>query len=501
MTLRLRMAAIAAFAVTAVVAVLAFAVYLAVRSDLRGEVDRVLAEQAQPLGIKGPGLGSEGGGIAANPAPPGAPPQPKLAPSAGAGSGASRGLPAQAGLSRLLGIAHGPPQPFAGAGGYIQAIAPDGAVAKSPGEGALASIPPSTAARAIAASGTGRNFEDVYAQGEHMRVLTIGAGAAGAVQLARPLTEIDRELSDLVVILLAVGGAGVLLAALLGAVVARAALAPIARFTRRTEGLAASVEATERLPIEGRDELARLAGSFNRTLDELERSVQSQRQLVADASHELRTPIASLRANIEVLRQVERLSATERGSLLADVIAELDELTRLVSDLVELARGVAPSAVPDEVRLDEIVRAAITRAQRRPEQVAFHVEIEPTLVCGDATRVDRAVANVLDNAMKWSPPGSVIDVSLHDGVLSVRDHGPGFGESDLPHVFARFYRADEARGKPGSGLGLAIVKQAVEAHNGHVEAANAPGGGARVAMTFGAPTQLLRASNAELMHA
>jgi two-component system sensor histidine kinase MprB len=506
MTLRLRMAAIAAGAVTAVVAVIAIAVYLAVRSNLRGEVDRVLVEQAEPLRIKAPGLVSRTGGIATKLIVPGAPPQSKLTLPQGVGPSPSPKLPPPPGISTRVAIAKGPPQPFAGAGGYIQLLAPDGTVAKSPGEEALTSIPPSAAARAIAASGTGRSLGDVYVRGEHMRVLTIGAGPSGAVQLARPLTEIDRELSDLVVILLAVGGAGVLLAALLGAVVARAALAPIARFTRRTEGLAASVEATQRLPVEGRDELARLAGSFNRTLDELERSVRSQRQLVADASHELRTPIASLRANIEVLRQVERLSAPERESLLGDVIAELDELTSLVGDLVELARGVAPSAVSDDVRLDEIVRAAITRAQRRSEHVPFHVEIEPTLVCGDAARLDRAVANVLDNAAKWSPPGSVVDVKLHAGVLSVRDRGPGFGEGDLPHVFARFYRADDARGKPGSGLGLAIVKQAVEAHGGHVEAANASGGGARVAMTFGAampgaPTQLLLAPNAGLIHA
>jgi two-component system sensor histidine kinase MprB len=500
-TLRLRMAAIAAGAVTAVVAVIAIAVYLAVRSNLRGEVDRVLAQQAQPLRAKTLALAAETGGVATRLAQPGEPPQATLPPSTGRSSRVAPKPPPPLGISEQVVTAQGPPQPFTGAGGYIQVLAPDGTVAKSAGEGALSSIPPSVAARAIATRETGQSLEDVYVRGEHMRVLTVGAGPAGAVQIARPLTEIDHELSDLVVILLAVGGAGVLLAALLGAIVARAALSPIARFTRRTEGLAASVEATQRLPVKGRDELARLAGSFNRTLDELERSVRSQRQLVADASHELRTPIASLRANIEVLGQVERLSVAERESLLADVIAELDELTGLVSDLVELARGVAPSAVLDDIRLDEIVCAAVTRAQRRAEQVAFHVEIEPTLVCGDATRVDRAVANVLDNAAKWSPLGSAVDVKLHDGVLSVRDRGPGFGEGDLPHVFARFFRADDARGKPGSGLGLAIVKQAVEAHGGHVEATNALGGGARVAMTFAAPTQLLRPPNAGLIHA
>lgn len=334
-----------------------------------------------------------------------------------------------------------------------------------------------------------------------MRVFTVGVGPRGAVQLARPLTEVDNELSRLVVILVAIGAAGIALAALLGAVVARTSLAPIARFTRRTEGLAGSAEVAQRLQVDGRDELARLASSFNRTLDELERSVQAQRQLVADASHELRTPIASLRANIEVLEQAERLSATERESLRRDVVAELDELTGLVSDLVELARGGKPSAALDEVRLDEVVSAAIVRSQRRSQRASFHVEIEPTLVSGDASRIDRAVANLLDNALQWSPPGGVVDVTLRDGVLSVRDRGPGFADGDLPHVFARFYRADGARGRPGSGLGLAIVKQAAESHGGHVEAANAAGGGACVTVSFGAPTELLHSADAGLMPA
>ena len=510
MSLRVRMAASAAGAVTAVVLVMTVAVYLAVRSDLRGEVDRVLTEQAQPLTVKAsgvsvrasrndPGIGGLATGvIARHLGPPGAPLPGKrivfpASPSAGLAIKQAEPLTAA-----RVAITQGPPQPFTGAGGYIQFLRPDGDVVKSANEGSLPSIPPSAAARAIAEHGTGRELADVQVGGEHMRVLTVGVGPRGAVQLARPLTEVDNELSNLVVILVAVGAAGILLAALLGAVVARTALAPIARFTRRTEGLSASAEPSQRLQVEGRDELARLAGSFNRTLDELERSVQAQRQLVADASHELRTPIASLRANIQVLEQAGRLSATERESLRRDVIAELDELTGLVSDLVELARGAKPIAVLDEVRLDELVGAAVIRAQRR-SGATFHLEIEPTLVSGEASRIDRAIANLLDNALQWSPPGSVIDVALRAGVLSVRDRGPGFTDGDLPHVFARFYRADGARGKPGSGLGLAIVKQAAEAHGGHVEAANAAGGGARVSATFGVSPQLLHSPDASFI--
>ena len=201
--------------------------------------------------------------------------------------------------------------------------------------------------------------------GVHLRVLTVGLGRRGAAQIARPLTEVDHALRQLLLVLLAVGGVGILVAAVLGGVVARAALAPVSRFTRRTEALTANPDLSQRLEIEGQDELARLARSFNATLDALERSAEAQRHLVADASHELRTPIASLRANIQVLQDADLLPEADRESLRADIIAELDELTALVGDVVELARGAKPSDVVDDVRIDQIVRALVERAERR----------------------------------------------------------------------------------------------------------------------------------------
>ena len=503
MTLRVRMAATAAGAVAVVVVAIAAVVYLAVRSDLRGEVDRVLAQQAQPLVANNVGVagGEAGFSTATGPATPlTLPPKAKFKAGALTGPGAAGKLALPAGAVGVA-VTQGPPQPFTGAGGFIQFLGASGGVAKSANEGLLPNIPASPAMRAIAAGGVGRDLVDIRVGGEHMRVLTLGVGPAGAVQLAQPLTEVDHELGDLVVILLVVGGAGILAAALLGAVVARTALAPIARFTRRTESIAASGEATERLPVAGSDELGRLAASFNRTLEELERSVAAQRQLVADASHELRTPIASLRANIQVLEQAERLPAGEREALRRDVVDELDELTGLVGDLVELARGAEPAALVDEVRLDQVVSAAVARTERRSRGASFHVEIEPTVIAGDAPRIDRAVANLLDNAVKWSPDGGVVDVTLRGGVLTVGDRGPGFAEADLPQIFTRFYRADAARGKPGSGLGLAIVRQAAEAHGGRAVAANAPGGGALLTVTFGAATELLRSPDVGLTHA
>ena len=329
-------------------------------------------------------------------------------------------------------------------------------------------------------------FADMRVQGIHLRVLTIGRGSRGAIQIALPLTEVDGALHRLLVILVLLGAGGVLIAAVLGAIVARTALAPVALFTRRAEMLTANPDLSQRLDVAGKDELTRLARAFNATLDTLEDSVEAQRQLVADASHELRTPLASLRANIQTLEEAEQLPKHERDGLRADIIGELDELTSLVEDVVELARGTRPSEFADDVRLDHIVAELIRGMERRTAgEITLQTRLEPTVVRGEPERIARAVSNLLDNARKWSPVGATIDVELKDATLTVRDRGPGFAERDLPHVFDRFYRADSARGMPGSGLGLAIVRHAAESHGGHAEAANAPDGGAIVRVSFG----------------
>jgi two-component system, OmpR family, sensor histidine kinase MprB len=449
-TLRARMGAVAGIAVAGVVVAVAIAVYVADRSELRGQIDSSLSDVARQFESfrRGPPEAVRGGG------PP-------------------RGRPRPA-----------PPAPFGGASGYVQFIRPDGRVLRPPGE--TRALPLDDRALAIARTGSGRFFTDATVAGVHLRVLTTRDADGGAVQVARPLGEVDHVLRRLRFVLVAIGLAGIALAAVLGVLVARAALSPITRFTRRTEGLAANPDPSQRLEAKGGDELARLAHSFNATLDALERSVHAQRNLVADASHELRTPIASLRANIQVLSEADRLPEAERKSLRADIIEELDALTALVGDVVDLARGAELRAGADDVALDRIVEHAIERARRRSPAVRFHAELEPTLVRGSPEQIDRAVVNLLDNAVKWSPPDSEVDVTLRKGVLSVCDRGPGFAEKDLAHVFDRFYRADNARRLPGSGLGLAIVRQTVEAHGGHVRASNDPGGGARLEISFGA---------------
>jgi two-component system, OmpR family, sensor histidine kinase MprB len=471
MSLRTRIAAVASVSVALAVVAAAIGLYAAVRSELRGEVDRALRSRAQAFVGGGPGP------------PPGAPP----------GGGFGTGVDQDHRGGGFPGSVE--PAPFGAASGYVQFISPQGEAFVPGGQGAARrQIPVTAGDRAIAARGTGAGFSERSVDGTTLRVLSTGVGPNGAVLVAQPLTEVEHELNHLLLILALIGVGGVVLAALLGTLVARTALAPIARFTQRTETLTGNLDLSRRLEVHGRDELARLAESFNTTLDALERSVQAQRHLIADASHELRTPISSLRANIQVLGDAERLPAEEQESLRADIVAELDELTALVGDVVELARGAAPDGALDDVRLDEVVRAAVASARRRGSgdgtaaagEVGFELRMEPTIVHGPAERIGRAVSNLVDNARKWSPQDGTVEVTLTDGVLSVRDHGPGFQDADLPFVFDRFYRADAARALPGSGLGLAIVRQAAEACGGFAEAQNAPGGGALLRVSFGA---------------
>jgi two-component system sensor histidine kinase MprB len=492
MTLRTRIAAVASVSVALAVLAAAVGLYAAVRSDLRGEVDNNLRSRARAL------VAAAAGGAPAGPGAGGVAPDGEAVPGGGHAGGAppaGGGSSPTGGRGRRDGFPGSvEPAPFGAASGYVEFVSPKGEVFVPGGQGSSSRKIALTAGdRVIAARGDGSSLTNRTVDDTRLRVLTLGAGAGGAVLVAQPLTEVEHELSSLLLILALIGGGGVVLAALLGALVARTALAPIGRFTERTESLTGNLDLSRRLEVEGRDELARLADSFNGTLDALERSVQAQRHLIADASHELRTPISSLRANIQILGEADRLSPQEQESLRADIVAELDELTALVGDVVELARGATPDGAVDDVRLDEVVRGVVESARRRADrqgEVSFELSVEPTIVRGQAERIGRAVSNLVDNARKWSPDGAAVEVALKDGVLSVRDHGPGFQEADLPFVFDRFYRASDARKLPGSGLGLAIVRQAAEACGGFAEAQNAPGGGALLRLSFGAPAEL-----------
>jgi two-component system sensor histidine kinase MprB len=342
-----------------------------------------------------------------------------------------------------------------------------------------ADLGPPQELRAVAQGTRPPFFADRTLNGIHVRVYTALAGPGLAIQTARPLTEVDDSLSKLRMALALLTLAGIGLALFLSRLATRTAVRPVAQLTATAEHVASTRDLSMRIAAEGDDEVSRLARAFNTMLEALQRSQNAQRRLVADASHELRTPLTSLRTNMEVMARGGPPEAEDRDRLRQDVVVQLEELTELVGDLVELARDEEPEPpLAEDVRLDELVSAAVERARRHAPAIRFEPELEPAIVRGVPARLDRAVANLLDNAAKWSPPGGAVEVRLRDGELTVRDHGPGIPEDERTLVFDRFYRADEARGRPGSGLGLAIVRQVAESHGGGVTAEAAEGGGA-----------------------
>jgi two-component system sensor histidine kinase MprB len=323
-----------------------------------------------------------------------------------------------------------------------------------------------------------RSVRTVEVDGVDYRVVAVPTDDHGALVLAQSLEPTQATLEKVGTVFWVIGLSGVLLAAIAGWAVASTSLRPVRRLTEAAERVART-EDLQPIEVTGDDELARLTIAFNSMLMALDASLQRQRQLVADAGHELRTPLTSLRTNIELLSQADdRLPARARNELLADIRAQIGELSTLVGDLVELARDEQLSRDPETVELADVVDNAVERVRRRAPGITFEVRTQPWLVLGDAQLLERAVTNLLDNAAKWSPPLGTVHVQLADGLLSVADEGPGIREEDLPHVFERFYRSSEARTLPGSGLGLAIVQQTAERHGGQVEAGRAAAGGA-----------------------
>jgi two-component system, OmpR family, sensor histidine kinase MprB len=376
-----------------------------------------------------------------------------------------------------------PEKPLSGQARYVQLVSDGKVIAPS---GAPPELPADTRTRQLAAAGEGSFFHDVTLNGVHTRVFTRALEPGLVIQAAQSVEDQDQAIHRLGAILALVGLGGVGLAGGLGLVVTRTAARPVRELSEAADHVARTRDLSRRIDTgEGDDELSRLAGSFNTMLQALERSMRAQRQLVSDASHELRTPLTSVRTNLEVLARANgTLPEEERARVLADVATQLDELTGLVGDLVDLARDGAPDERPEPVRLDLLVAEAVDRARRLHPGREIHAELDQTVVEGSPARLDRAVSNLLDNAEKWSPAGAPIEVAVREGGVLVRDHGPGFSGEDLPRVFDRFYRARSARGLPGSGLGLAIVRQVAEAHGGTVAAGNAEGGGAQLRLTL-----------------
>lgn len=343
--------------------------------------------------------------------------------------------------------------------------------------------------RQVAATGTGPYFRDTTIGGIHARLITAPAtdhGQPAAVITAIPLVATDHALARIRFWILLIGGMGVAAAAALAAFVAAAALKPIQRLTAAAENVAATGDLTERVDATGSDELGRLGRRFNGMLAALEESVGRQRRLVADASHELRTPLTAARTNVDLLRE-GKLPEEEKRRALDEASVELDALTTLVSDLVELARGEERKLRVEDVQLDELVEGVVERTKTRAPNATFVMSLTPTTVRVDTVLLERAVSNLLDNAVKYSPTGAPIEVIVRDGEVVVADHGPGVSEEDIPRIFDRFYRAAASRSKPGAGLGLAIVREAAEAHGGHASVESSSGG-ARFKLTLPATT-------------
>jgi len=449
---RTRLALVAAGAVALAVVAASVVVWFVVRGQLYGQIDKGLRTEADAL-TQTPGPGA-----------------PRI-------------------NDRFGGVHLEVPRAF-GSPTIIQAVRQDGKTVLTIDQSEA--LPVGRDIRRAARNG-GSFFANESVSGTKVRVLTVGGfvlatgGDGWALQFARSLDETDKTLSRIKLLLFLIAGGGIAVAGGLGLAVAGAALAPVRRLTQTTEEVSETRDLSRRIDARGRDELSRLAASFNTMLAALEDSARAQRQLVSDASHELRTPLTSLRTNIEVLSRGNGLAPDEREHLLRDVSEQLVEMSALVAELVELARGDRQPQDPEDVRLDLVTEDAIERTRRNRPGVVFEPKLEETLVWGVPATIERAVSNLLDNAAKWSPSGGTVDVAVHDGEVVVRDRGPGIAEEDVPFIFDRFYRAPSARSMPGSGLGLAIVRQVAQAHGGSIAVEMPEGGGTLMRLRL--PTQ------------
>ncbi|MQA88174.1 MAG: HAMP domain-containing protein [Streptosporangiales bacterium] len=436
MTLRIRVTVAAGFAVLLAVVAVSIGVYVVVRGSLYGQIDESLSRRHN-------------------------------------GPVEQRDFPhGTAAVPRDLPLLHEV---------FLQVVDRDGDIVTRFGDRRL---PVTADVLAVARGERAETFFNSELGGASVRIYVTSAGRGEALEVGRSLTEVEQALRQLVVTLAAISVVAVGLAAVIGRLVAAAAVAPVHRVADAAESVARTGELSHHIAVPGGDDLGRLAASFNTMLDALSESLARQRQLVADASHELRTPLATVRTNVEVLTRADELPPEERAMLIRDTVAQIGELTRLVGDLVELARGDGQEEPFTVVDLHDLTRRVIDAAQHSHPSIAVRVDGTPTLIRGAPGRVSRAVSNLIDNAAKWSPAGAEVEIGVRDGAVTVRDHGPGVDPADLPHIFDRFYRSPKARTLPGSGLGLAIVKQVADSHGGTVTAAAAPGGGARFVLRF-----------------
>jgi two-component system, OmpR family, sensor histidine kinase MprB len=390
-------------------------------------------------------------------------------------------------------------------GSFVELVLPNGTTIPT------SSVPIDATIKAIAAGTAGQVIRSVEFGGQSYRELIVPlpknslvacADSTGVCQVKTTSAQLfvvnitgqNSELRRLVRTLLFVASAGLLIALGLGVFIARTALHPLEEVTDEIEGVAETNDMTHRIAEGGADELGRLRRVFNRLLASVHNSQTLQRQLVLDASHELRTPLTSLRTNAQVLSRARELTADDLRQLTDDMVAQVDELAALVTDLGELARGERSEGSVVALRLDECVDECVdtARTHARVKEITIEADVEPSEVVGRRDRLVRAISNLLTNAVKFAPPGGRVRVTSARGTVTVADNGPGVAEADRPHVFDRFWRSASARALPGSGLGLSIVAQVVAELGGTVSVDRDPElGGARftiaLPVTSGSP--------------
>ena len=320
-------------------------------------------------------------------------------------------------------------------------------------------------------------------EGSSYRVLTVSLPSGGALQLGRDITDIEDARAGMRTWLFVFGFGGIVMAAAAGWFIARRTSKPIEQLSASAVEIASTQDTSQLIDIKASGEVADLVSSFNTMLQALGNSLAQQKQLVQDASHELRTPLTSLRANSELLERPD-LPQHTREEIIHDIRAEIDELTALSSELSALASDQRSSEDPAAVDIAEAVQEVVERAQRRSGRIVELHSASPAQVMVRPAQFDRAISNLIDNAIKFSPTGSKVDVFIKGTRIEVHDSGPGIAPEDRQFVFDRFYRAAATRAMPGSGLGLAIVKQFADDHEAVVTITDTPGGGATVVLTF-----------------
>jgi two-component system sensor histidine kinase MprB len=450
-TLRWRIALILAVVALGVGAFAAIASYVRTESQLKSSIDDTLKSAAAAVNVSGPDQGGRGRGDRD-----------------GFGPGGGPGCPV-AGAFQTASAA--------------QLVSPSGAVTACIAGGPA--LPVTDEDRALRSGHV--ELRTIEIDGQSYRLLSTPWHDGGTLQIARSLAESDGVLSRLRLQLAAVVGIATAVAAALGWAVATRLVRPIVRLRDTTHQIATTLDLSTPIDVKAPGEVGSLASSFSTMVAEVGRSQDQQRRLVSDASHEMRTPLTSLRSNVELLRQIELLPPDERREVIGDVLDDVDELSALLGELVELASDLAAAEPEEPVRLGDLARAVAARTQRRTDREVTVDDTAAVEVVGRPRQLERAISNLVDNAVKYSAPATPIDIVVNGTRVTVGDRGRGISADDMERIFDRFYRAVDVRTQPGSGLGLSIVDEIVRSHGGSVFARSRAGGGAEVGFTLPGP--------------